>query len=137
MAEVQKQGRPTDQKDDEWQHDLNPDPLAGQNVGLAASQTEKEAPNAYDLKDVHRYLVDFTDDELKQIPILPIGSRLKQGAKYVDLHDPNREEFTAMGGMETGSENWYVPKTEVDYQLWHRLTQPQAPPARLQEGDLT
>jgi len=27
-----------------------------------------------------------------------------------------------MGSMEAGSDNWYVPKTEVDYQLWNRLT---------------
>jgi hypothetical protein len=23
--------------------------------------------------------------------------------------------------MEVGPDNWYVPKSEVDYQLWNRL----------------
>jgi len=32
-----------------------------------------------------------------------------------------------MGSMEAGSDNWYVPKTEVDYQLWNRLTGVQNP----------
>ncbi len=27
-----------------------------------------------------------------------------------------------MGGMEVGPDNLYVPKTEVGYQLWNRLT---------------
>jgi len=59
--------------------------------------------------------------------VLPQGSRLEQGAKYIDLKDPERKEFTAMGSMEAGSDNWYVPKTEVDYQLWNRLTGVQNP----------
>ncbi|MBD2247419.1 hypothetical protein [Nostoc sp. FACHB-888] len=35
--------------------------------------------------------------------------------------------LTAMGGMEAGSNNWYVPKTEVSYQLWNRLIGVQNP----------
>jgi len=30
-------------------------------------------------------------------------------------------------GSIAGSDNWYVPKTEVDYQLWNRLTGVQNP----------
>ena len=52
---------------------------------------------------------------------------LEQGAKYLDLNDPQRHEFTAMGGMETDSNNWCVPKTEVSYQLWNRLIGVQNP----------
>ncbi|HVG00957.1 MAG TPA: hypothetical protein VND68_14045 [Chloroflexia bacterium] len=50
-----------------------------------------------------------------------MGSRLEQNATYIDLRTHDREEFTARGDMEAGPENWYVPKTEVDYQLWNRL----------------
>jgi len=44
------------------------------------------------LKDLHSVLKDYTNAELKQIPVLP-QSRLEQGAKYIDL----RTGFTAMG----------------------------------------
>jgi hypothetical protein len=26
-----------------------------------------------------------------------------------------------MGFMEAGPDDWYVPKSEVDHELWHRL----------------
>lgn len=127
MSQQQKTGRPTDQKPDEWQQDLNPKPMAGRNVGLEGPDPEKDAPTAYEIKELNSQLQGYTDDELRQIPVLPQGSRLEQGAKYIDLKDPERKEFTAMGGMEAGSNNWYVPKTEVGYQLWNRLTGVQNP----------
>lgn len=127
MPETQKPGRPIDVKPDKWQRDLNPNPNAGLNAGMQGSLPEKSAANAYDLKDVHRYLEGFTDDELRQIRVLPPGSRLKQGATYVDLLDSECKEFTAMGGMEVGSDNWYVPKTETSYEIWNRLTGVQNP----------
>lgn len=135
MAETQKTGRPSDQKQDEWQRDLNPDPLAGQNVGTQGSEREKNVPTAYEVKDVHRQMNNFTDDELKQIPILPPGTRLEQGATYIDLMDPERKEFTAMGDMTASPQNRYVAKTEVGYQLWNRLIGVENP-ERTGEGNL-
>lgn len=119
----EKPGRPTDQKQDEWQQDLNPKPMAGRNVGLEGPHPEKaeDAPNAYEIKELHNLLDGYTADELKQIRVLPQGSRLEQGAKYINLKDPARQEFTAMGVMEAEPNNWYVPKTEVPYWLWNRL----------------
>ena len=76
---------------------------------------------AYDLKDAHRMLEGITDDGLKQIPVLWPGTRLDQGATYIDLRDPERREFTATADMEAGPNNWYVPKHDVDYELWNRL----------------
>lgn len=131
MAESQKPGRPTDRKMDEWEHDLHPNPEAGQNRGLESSQAERNVPTAYDLKELHQYLKGFTDDELKQITVLTQKTRLQQGATYVDLTDSEREEFTAMGGMEVAEGSYYIPKTEVDYQLWNRLTEVQKNPARV------
>lgn len=123
----------TEQQPDEWQQDLNPNQMAGQNHGLDGSHPEKDAPTAAEIKELHSQLADYTNDELKQIPVLPSGSRLEQGAKYIDLHDPERQEFTAMGNMEAGPDNLYVPKTEVSYQLWNRLTKVQNP-ARLEDN---
>jgi len=112
-----------EQHPDEYQYDLNPEGGAGMNVGLTGQHPEKASGirTAYDEKEVHRRLQGLTDDELKQIPILPLGSRLEQGATYIDLSVKQPREFTARSDMEAGPKNCYVPKTEVDYQLWNRL----------------
>jgi hypothetical protein len=114
---------PWELQPDEYQQDLNPDGGAGLNVDLRGPHPEK-SPNlrtAYDLKEVHRRMQGFTDDELKAIPVMPQGSRLEQGATYIDLSSDHPQEFTAMGGMRAEGNNCYVPKTEVDYVLWNRL----------------
>ncbi|HEU5012760.1 MAG TPA: hypothetical protein VFT66_09465 [Roseiflexaceae bacterium] len=124
---------PGDQFPEEYRADMNPHPLAGQN-NMAADQQEKNAPTAYDVKDVHRQFSGFTDDELKQIPVLPAGMRLEQGATYVDLQDEQLQEFTARGDMSAEAGHYYVPKSEVSYPLWNRLigiTNPE----RLDEAD--
>jgi hypothetical protein len=138
MVEVQKQGTPNDRKPDKWERDLHPTVAPGRNHGLEGSHPEKEdIPTAYDLKDVHRYLDQegYTNAELQQIIVMPPGSRLEQGATYIDLKDPQRQEFTAMGNMEADSDRWYVPKTEIDYQLWNRLTLVQNPERLGQTSD--
>lgn len=107
----------------EWQQDLNPNHLAGQNIGPDSDDLEQGLPTAYDVKEVHRTLSDaFQDDELRQIPVVPPGSRLQQGATYVDLRDAEQREFTATGQMTADAEHWYVPKDQVPYSLWNRLT---------------
>lgn len=113
---------PSDKHPPEYQHDLNPHAAAGINYGLVGEHPEKADPRtAYDVKEAHRRLHEFTDDLLKQIPILPRGTRLEQDATYLDLTDPDHREFTATSGMEAGPGQLLVPKSEVDYQLWNRL----------------
>lgn len=102
---------------DEYEADLNPSRMAGQDIG----NTGDELPNAYDRKDVHNSLSGFADDELKSIPIVPEGERLQQGATYLDLNDRDREEFTATGEMAAAAGERIVPKGEVPYPLWNRL----------------
>ncbi|HUS15068.1 MAG TPA: hypothetical protein VM536_08640 [Chloroflexia bacterium] len=107
----------------EWRADLNPGPDAGRNAGLGGGHPEKspEAPSAFDIKELKARLQGYSADELKQITVLPEGSRLDQGAVYIDLREQHPREIRARGDMEAGSHNWYVPKTGVDYQLWNRL----------------
>lgn len=113
---------PTSRHSGDNLRDLNPDAEAGQNVSLVGPHPEKDNPRtAYDVKEAHRLLHEFTDDLLKQLPILPAGTRLEQKATYVDLRDPERREIHARADMVAGEENLYVPKSEVDYQLWNRL----------------
>lgn len=124
MADADRTTRgfdPGSQHPEPWRHDLNPDALAGENVPAAAMQ-DQPGPRrtAYDLKDAHRALDEFRDDVLAQIPILPAGTRLQQGAVYVDLKG-DRKEFKALGNMEADGDHWYVAKDQVDYQLWNML----------------
>lgn len=107
---------------DEWDEDLNPDRMAGQNIGARSAHQEHGLRTAYDVKEAHRSLADqFTDDELKDIPIVPEGQRLQQGGVYIDLNNPERREFTATGDMTAGARNVYTSKSEVPYPLWNRL----------------
>jgi hypothetical protein len=55
----EKPGRPTDQKPDEWQKDLNPNLMAGQNVGLEGPHPEKDAPNASEIKELHSLVIGY------------------------------------------------------------------------------
>lgn len=105
-----------------WQ-DLNPDFLKGENHGMQGPHPENDGANsAANLKAVSDSLSDFTNDDLKQIPVMPPGSRLEQGATYLDLHASPPREFTAMGDMEATKHTWYVPKKNVPYPIWNRLT---------------
>lgn len=79
-------------------------------------------PTLHDNKAAARELPGLTDDELKRIPVLAEGMRLIQGATYFDVADPNARPFKALGGMVAGPDNLYVPKDEVSYLLWNRLT---------------
>lgn len=105
----------------EWEHDLGPDRLAGQNIGLVDDEREVPLRTAHDVKVAHLALDDFADDELRQVPILESGSRLQQGATYVDLVDAAREPFRATGDMMARESNLYVPKDRVPYTLWNRI----------------
>ena len=118
---TEKQFQPGSQHPEEWRRDLNPDAEAGQNIGQDTPQSAEDARTAYEFKQIHRQFHGFTDDELKRVAIVPQGTRLKQGATYVDLQDPQLREFTATGDMQAAPNNWYVAKSETDYQLWNRL----------------
>jgi hypothetical protein len=109
------------QHPEEWRDDLNPHAMAGQNLGAKGPRVAQQVPTAYELKAVHRQFSHFSDDELKRIRVLPTGKRLEQGATYLDLKDPVRGEFIARGDMESGPDDWYVAKSDIDYQLWNRL----------------
>jgi hypothetical protein len=110
---------PGDQHPERYRHDLNPNPTAGQNHGPLGNSPS--ATTAYDVKDVHQTWRDLSDADLKQLPVVPEGERLKQGAVYLDLNDPGRGEIKALGNMEAGREHRYVAKQDVPYPLWNAL----------------
>jgi hypothetical protein len=90
-------------------------------IDSTMAPAKEQARTAYDVKEAHRQLVDWTEDELKQVPLLPSGARLEQGATYVDLRDPARREFTATGEMQVPPDGLYVPQSQVDRRTWFRL----------------
>jgi hypothetical protein len=110
---------------DEWQRDLNPNHLAGQNIGVASAEMSQgegdSARTAFHLRKAGVEFGGIEDSELKQVPVLANGSRLQQGATYVDLASPRRVEFTATGNMSAEAEHAYVPKDRVPYEIWNRL----------------
>jgi hypothetical protein len=111
---------------DEWERDLNPNHLAGQNIGVPSERASEEADRgrlhtAFHLRKAGVDFGGIEDAELKQVPVLPDGARLEQGATYVDLATARREEFTATGNMSAEPGHAYAPKDRVPYEIWNRL----------------
>lgn len=121
MTRNKPQAEDLNKHPEEYRKDLNPDLLKGQNIGPADMGALKTRRTAFDLKPLHRQMNHLLDDDLKQIPVIEQGERLKQGATYFDLKHPERGEITATGDMSAGDDNWYVAKTDVHYNLWNLL----------------
>jgi hypothetical protein len=117
----------------EWDRDLNPDRMEGQNIGRSSVGGDPRARTAADTKALTERLTEFTNDELTAIPIVPVGARLKQGATYLDLRDPAPVPFSASGEMVARETNYYTPKAEVPYEYWNRLIEVLSP-GRLQDA---
>jgi hypothetical protein len=106
--------------------------------GPELRQPEQEpARTANDVQEAHRQLVDWSDDDLKHVPLLPAGARLEQGATYVDLRDPARREFAATGEMQVPIDGLYVPRSEVDDRTWNRLLGIRTPERVVQAASTT
>jgi len=101
---------------DEFTADLVSHPDAGR----AGTSHAGEIHNATEDKELHA-LLGLDSDELDRVPMLDAGTRLEQGAVYVDLDDPDRQPFKALGGRETGPGDRLVSKRDTDHELWNRL----------------
>jgi hypothetical protein len=106
---------------DDFDVDLNPETMQGQNLSPAGVHPQKRARTARDVKEVHARFRDWLDSDLEEIPVMPEGSRLEQGATYIDLRDEQPTEFTATGGMQVESGRLVVPKSDVPFEIWNRL----------------
>lgn len=120
---------------DEWERDLNPNSREGQNIGRQATSDNPRARTAADVKELTEILSDFSQEELREIPIVPPGSALKEGAVYMDLRNPALGPFVATGGRKAAEGNLFAPKAEVPYEYWNRLVQSLCPdPIREKEN---
>jgi hypothetical protein len=107
----------------EWERDLNPGRMEGQNFRSSPVGSDARARTAADVKELSGKLTEFTHDELAEIPIVPVGARLKQGAVYLDLRHPAPVPFSATAEMLVQESNYYTPKAEIPYEYWNRLVE--------------
>ncbi len=131
--EPERQPEPHPAQVDDFEEDLRPDNFAGANYGLR-SEPQDIGLRASDIKELYGKLADLTNDELRNIVILPLGERLEQGEKYIDLQHLEQGEFVATADMISDEDHYYVPKKHTDYVLWNRLNQV-SNPARLDEPE--
>jgi hypothetical protein len=105
----------------QWQEDLNPGHLAGQNIGPPADDIGSAQMTAFHLRKRGQELRGLHDEELKQVPLVPTGTRLQQGATYVNLAEDAWQEFTATAQITALPDDAYAPKDRVPYEIWNRL----------------
>jgi hypothetical protein len=116
-------GKPQEQEKHppEWRDDLNPARMEGQNIGASSKRNDSVARTAADIDVLAGRLDGVTRDELSEIPIVPAGTKLKQGAVYLDMRIPSPVPFTAIADITATEMNYYTPKAEIPYELWNRL----------------
>lgn len=104
-----------------YAEDLNPDYMAGQNIGSSGPDSVDRGPYASERKDLVDSLVEFNKNELDQIPLVRAGARLKRNATYLDIRIRGERPFTATGDMFAPEGRCIVPKAETPDDLWKRL----------------
>jgi hypothetical protein len=80
-----------------------------------------EALDARECKDAQSLLPEMTKEEWKRVHLVPPGTRLRTGDKYVDLRDVRRGELIATGEETANQSSLLVAKNDVDYEIWNRL----------------
>lgn len=130
-SERQPEPKPVQQED--YEADLRPENFKGANYGLR-TEPEDLGLRASDIKELYQILHDFSRAELRELIIIPLGERLEQGAKYIDLLHLEKGEFVSMADMVAEGEHYYIPKDRTEYVLWNRL-RGITTPARLDQPD--
>ena len=120
----------------EWGDHLNPERMEGQNIGASSKRNDASARTVADIDVLAGRLNGFTRDELSQIPIIAAGTKLKQGAVYLDMRIPSSVPFAATADIKATEMNYYAPKAEIPYDLWNRLVAALGP-ASMGEGSET
>ena len=87
----------------------------------AEQAPRREQRSALDVRHDHRVLHDFGTEALRQIPLVPEGTVLSRRAEYLDLHDPARADFRAIGDEVVRPGQRVVARSAVSPALWQRL----------------
>lgn len=120
MTNSQIPGQPYQDRD-QYDKDLNPNPTAGFNVGIEGERLSRFDRTAAEIDELRSQLEGYSNDDLQRIPVLKPGTRLEQGATYINLKDPARREYVGMANDSVDEGDYIVPKSEVGYDLWNRL----------------
>jgi hypothetical protein len=103
--------------------DLTANDRAGMNHGIEGLHPEwvsrsgkgiERIERIEGVEELHTRLAALTNDQLERLIILPAGSRLKQGAKYLDLEHLEQGEFVATARMTVKPRRRLVAKHDTD-----------------------
>ena len=81
----------------------------------------RERRTALDVRQDHRVLHDLSADVLRQIPLVSEGAGLIRRGEYLDLHDPARADFRALGDETVRPGQRVVARAEVTPDAWRAL----------------
>lgn len=118
-----------------WAGDLNPEHMEGQNIGASSAAGARSAATAANVQTLVDRFQSFDREELAAVPIVAAGTKLNQGAVYLDLRSPTSVPFTATGEMIAEEIHYYAPKAEVPYEVWNRLVEALAPGSLSEESE--
>jgi len=86
-----------------------------------ADQQRRQRRTAFDVRHDHRVLHGLGADLLRRIPIVADGARLSRRCEYLDLHDPARADFRALGDEIVRPGQRVVARSEVSAEAWREL----------------
>ncbi len=109
------EGRHTNEAD--FDADLHHNNQAGENRGKQVDYSRSAA----DIKELNGFR-GMSNGELNEVVLVPTGSRLEQGATYLNLSKPEQGTFVATSEMVAEPGNYLVAKKALDYVIWNRLT---------------
>lgn len=81
----------------------------------------EESLPADQLKDVVNELPELSGEELSRLTVLELGTELEQGGTYLDLDNPDRVPFKALGGHRVQDGQRVISKRDTDYLLWNEI----------------
>jgi hypothetical protein len=93
---------------------------------LMAADSNAERPRgerrtALDVRRDHRVLLELHADLLGRIPLVSAGAKLSRRGEYLDLHDPGRADFRALGDEVVRPGQRVVARSEVSGEAWRQL----------------
>jgi len=83
--------------------------------------TRGERRTAFDVRRDHRVLHGLGTPLLRQIPLVPECASLVRRGEYLDLHDPARADFRALGDEVVRPGQRMVARSEVSVEAWEAL----------------
>ena len=88
-----------------------------------AQEREVSSLTAADVKNEHRVLRDIPEEELRELPLVPVGDFLQRGEWYLDLHNPARGEFPGNGREHVRPGQRVIGRSAASRDLWRRLVE--------------